>query len=584
MSSVSSATSGTTAAATSSSSTTSSTTSTGSSSSSSKTASDYASSDVTSIDWDGLIDELYQAKLAAADPYETKITTNDNKIAAYQDAESLLKTLETAANALRAPTGTVDSTSDVFESRTAYLTGVGGVDTSSTLAVTADNGAATGTYALTVQQLAQAHKVASATVASSSTDLGYSGTIALGIEGGDAVNIAVTTDMSITDIAGAINDESDASGVQATVLKVSDSAYELVLSSTATGETITATDGGSVLSKLGLIDDDGSFADVLQAPEDAEFTLDGVSVSRTTNDVDDLIDGVTLHLYSTTDDGQSVSVEVGQNLSSVKTAVSTFVDAYNAYRDWAISQQQTASSGSASSTAVLFGDGTIRNINNRIADALNFNLDSTALASLGLSFDDDNKLELDEDTLDNQLLDDADVVQNLFAYSFDSSSTDLRLLARGTSAPSAFSLAVTVGTSGAITGVTVDGQKNMFTVSGSRIIGAAGTEYEGYSFVFTGDASQTIKVNQTSGIAEQIYNIADAAINDDDGTLVSLVDSLTDKNDDYQSQIDDIETRAETYKDNLTTRYATIQANISEAQSTLSYLEALLNASNSSSS
>ena len=66
--------------------------------------------------------------------------------------------------------------------------------------------------------------------------------------------------------------------------------------------------------------------------------------------------------------------------------------------------------------------------------------------------------------------DDADVVQNLFAYSFDSSSTDLRLLARGTSAPSAFSLAVTVGTSGAITGVTVDGQKNMFTVSGSRII------------------------------------------------------------------------------------------------------------------
>ena len=91
MSSVSSATSGTTTAATSSSSTTSSTTSTGSSSSSSKTASDYASSDVTSIDWDGLIDELYQAKLAAADPYETKITTNDNKIAAYQDAESLLK-------------------------------------------------------------------------------------------------------------------------------------------------------------------------------------------------------------------------------------------------------------------------------------------------------------------------------------------------------------------------------------------------------------------------------------------------------------------------------------------------------------
>lgn len=567
---------------TSSTSSTSSTTST----STSTSATDYASSDVTSIDWDGLIEELYNAKLATADTYETKISDNESKISAYNDASDLLDTLQTASDALRAATDSSASDNDVFLEREAYLTGSGGVTASDVLTATAESGADTGTYSLTVSQLATAQKVASSSYSSSSSALSLSGSFTLGTADGDSVSVSVTEDMSLSDIASAINDESSASGVKATVLQVSDSSYELVLTAADTGEEISVSDSSNILQSLGVVDDSGDFADELQAAQKAIFTVDGVTVTRSSNEIDDVIDGLTFYLTGTTDDGESVSVEVAQNLTDIKSAVSTFVDAYNAYREWAMSQQETSSSGGASSDSVLFGDSTIRTINQQIASALAFSLDDVSMSSIGLSFDENNELQLDEDTLNTVLNSDPDVIQQLFSYSFESSSSDLGILYRGTSAPSTFTMDISVDDDGNVTGATVNGESGLFTVSatGHGIVGVAGTAYEGYTFVFTGSSSQSVTVTQSSGIAEQLYNITEGAINEDDGSLTTIVSNLSDKNDDYQDQIDTITDRADTYKDNLTTRYAKIQAKISTAQSTLSYLTALLDSQNSSSS
>lgn len=564
----------------------SSTSSTTATSTSSSGTTSYASTDVSSIDWDGLIEELYEAKLAAADTYQDKIDTNEAKISAYEDAEDLLSTLQDAAEALRAPTGTIDIADDVFLERSAYLTAVGDVDTDSTLGVTAESEATTGTYSLTIQQLATAQKVASGDMTSKSDDLGYSGSFDIGIDGGDSVTITVDETMSLADIAEAINDESDSTGVQATVLKVTDSSYQLILSTTDTGETISVTDTDGLLgsSGLGLLDDNGDFADELQASQDAIFTIDGVTLTRSSNEVDDAIDGLSLYLYATTGDGESITVEIEQNLSDIKDAITTFIDAYNAYREWALTQQETSTSGGAADDAVLFGDSTIRGINNSIASALNFSLDETSLATLGITFDENNYLEYDEDTLDSLLLSDPDAIEALFSYGFDSSSSDLQLLSRSNEVTGTYTLDFTVDSDGNVTSVSVDGDDSLFTINGSLITGADGSDFEGLSLVYTGDSSEEITLTLTAGIAEKIYNVADAAIDSDDGTLVNLVDSLTDKDDDYQDQIDDITDRAETYKDNLTTRYATLQAKISVAQSTLDYLQALLDSQNSSSS
>ena len=232
------------------------------------------------------------AKLSKADTIDLKITANEAKIAAYEELQSLLSDVADAADALRAVSGSSNSDTDVFLDRAAYLTANGDVDASAALSATVDDGSDVGSYDIQILQLAKTHKIAGSTQSSKSDDLGLSGVVSLGVVDGDAVEVTITDTMSLADIADAINAESDDTGVQATVLQVSSSSYRLVLTSVDTGETIAASavSGDDVLNSLGLTDSDGAFADVLQEAQDAILTLDGIEVTRSSNDIDDLLD------------------------------------------------------------------------------------------------------------------------------------------------------------------------------------------------------------------------------------------------------------------------------------------------------
>ena len=573
MSTVSSATStaATTAAAAA-------TASTASGSSSTTSTKSKGSTDISSIDWDSIIEASVQAKLSKADSIDLKITDNQTKISAYQDLQSLLATLETSAQALRAPSGTLSQTDDVFQDRTAYLTANGSVDASSSVSVTTQSGAQTGSHDLKIFQLAKAQKVAGTALADSSADLGYSGVFSLGTASGSSANITVTSTMSLTEVAEVVNNQSSTTGVQASVLKVADSQYELVLTTTATGQTITTSSvsGDNVLNKLGITGSDGSFSDELQPSAQAIIKMDGVQLTRSTNDISDIFDGMTFHLYQTTPTDTSITVDVGTDVSGVSTAVQSLVTAYNAVREFVTAQQTVGSDGTASSNALLFGDGTVRNISQAIYNALNTKVNGTSMADLGLTFDSSNNLVLDSSKLNDALLDNLATVQSVLSFQMTSSSSDLMLLNRGTSAPSSFTMDVTVDSSGSLSGASINGDSSMFTVSGTRIIGNAGTAFDGYSFVYAGNTSQSIDVTVSSGIAEGLYTASDAASNTKTGTLESLIDNITGTDTDLQSQSDDIRSQAETYRTSLTNRYAKYQAAIESAQSMKSYLDALL--------
>ncbi|WP_421759003.1 flagellar filament capping protein FliD [Devosia sp.] len=555
-----------------------------SSTSTSSTTSSGSTSSTSDIDWDGLIEEAVQAKLSKADSIDLKITENEAKSAAFQSLSDLLADVQTAAQALRAPSGSSQASTDVFNARTAYLTANGDVDASSSVSATVESGATMGSYDLAITQLATAHKVTSAGQSSKTSDLGYDGVISLGTSTDTMTEIEITSDMTLAEVAEAINAQSDATGVQASVLKVSSSSYQLVLSGTSTGTTIVAeaVSGDDLLTELGITDEAGDFADVLQEPQDAIFSIDGIAVTRTTNDIDDVIEGVTLHLYQVTPDDTSITVEIGTDLSSVKDAIVALVDAYNAYRDFAYAEQQLPSDDNADTT-VLFGDSTLRTISAAVTAAISESIGSNTMALLGLSFDSTNNLELDEDTLDDALLSSLDEIQSLLSFQMESSSASLLLLSRGTEVPNDFTLDIVTDSSGVITSALVGGDSSLFTISGTRIIGATGSGYEGFTFVYAGSSSKSVDVSFTTGIAELLYNIADEATDETSGTLTTIISDIGDTNDDLTDKSDDIRSRAETYRTNLTNRYATLQAAISEAESMQDYLTTLLDTWNSSS-
>lgn len=548
---------------------------------SSGTTSSSSTSSSSDIDWNALITLAVDAKLAKADTVDVKIANNDAKVAAYQSLQSLLSDLATASTALRAPSGSSVASSDVFSNRTAYLTTASGASASTTMATTVESGAEIGTHEIVIEQLAKAHKIAGGSIATKTTDLGLDGVLSLGT-GDKLTSVTISADMSLAEIAEAINGASAASGISASILAVSGSDYRLVLTATQTGLPMTVADalGDGALDSLGLTAADGSPATVLQEARSAIFTVDGLQITRTSNDVDDVLDGVTLHLYAASD--QPLTLEVATDLGAVKEAIVALVDAYNAYRDFAYGQQQIPNADNADST-VLFGDGSMRTINSQISDAISARVGAEGMALLGLSFDSTNRLELDEDVLDAALLNNLDGLQDLLSFQFTASTTSLMLLARGKTDLGDFTLDVVADSSGKLVSASVGGDADLFTIAGTRIQGKEGTKYAGYVFVYAGSTSQSISASTQTGLAELVYNAAKGASDSSTGSLSGLITDLETYNLDLQAKSDDIRSRAKTYEDNLTTLYARYQAAIETAQSSLDYLSTLIDTWNSSS-
>ena len=101
------------------------------------------------------------------------------------------------------------------------------------------------------------------------------------------------------------------------------------------------------------------------------------------------------------------------------------------------------------------------------------------------------------------------------------------------------------------------------------------------AFTYSGSTSQSIAVSSTSGIATQLYQIAND-YSSSSGALQTLISNLQTRDNDLQQKVNDINSAASTLQTRLQTQYAKYQAAIESANSTLAYLKALLNASSNS--
>ncbi|HEX9211465.1 MAG TPA: flagellar filament capping protein FliD [Bradyrhizobium sp.] len=535
----------------------------------------------TSLDWSALITAAVDAKLTQATTISTTITNNEAKVTAYQTLQTDLSTLSSGLSSLA--TSVVNSlATNSFATRAATISSTGDVSASSALSMSVSNGAATGDHTLTISQVATAQKVLGTSQSSETSELGYSGTFSIGLAGGSTSDVTIDSTMSLQDIVDTINAQTSTTNVQASIVQVSSGSYEMVLTGTEDAADISysSTSGDDILNKLGVTDSSGAFSDVLQTSQAAEFSLDGISMTRDTNDITDVLTGVTFNLLQATPSGTSLSISIEPDTSQIETAVQTFVTDYNTFRDAVIAQQATASDGTADSSAVLFGDGTMRDIMDALQNAMNSTVGGLTMADLGLSFNENNELELDTSTLSEILSTNLSGVTTLLSAQTTTSSSQLTVVNTGTS-PQSFSLDLTVDSSGNLSSASVGGDSSLFTVSGTTIIGNAGTDYAGMAFTYSGSTSQSITVTSTSGLATQVYQIA-KNYSSSSGALQTLITNLTDRDSDLQQKVDDIESAASAYQAQLQTQYAKYQAAIESANNTLTYLKALLNSSSSS--
>ena len=539
-----------------------------------------ASTNPSGVDWNALIQAQVSAKLAAATSVETKITNNEAKVSAYKNLQTLLSTLATGSN----PLASVDSglfSSSIFSARTANVTPNGNISVNS-VSMTLNNGAPIGNYTLQVNQLAQAQKIAGASVASETDALGFAGTFSVGLAGGTSANITVNAGMSLQDVVANINAQTSTTNVQASIVQVSSSQYELVMAGTQDGSNIvtSSVSGDDVMNKLGVTDGSGNFTDQIQKAQPAIITLDGISITRNSNDIGDVLDGVTVHLIQASPADTSLNIDVETDTSQVETALQTFVTDYNAVRDFVTSQQATASDGTASSDTVLFGDVTMNDVMTQLQGAMNTTVNGMSLNDLGLSFSSMNDLQLNTSTLEAAMTSNLQGVESLLASQATTSSGELTSIATAPLAPASFALDIQVDGSGNLMSASVGGDSSMFTISGDTILGNTGTPYAGLALAYSGTTSQTIQVNTTQGIASLISSIASTNSDPINGSLQSLVTNLQSQDTTMQQQVTDIQSNASAYQTQLQNQYAQYQAAIAQATTTLNYLQALLNSEN----
>jgi flagellar hook-associated protein 2 len=155
----------------------------------------------------------------------------------------------------------------------------------------------------------------------------------------------------------------------------------------------------------------------LSAATNAQMTVNGINIERSSNTVDDVIEGATLNLIAPTSGTATISVT--RNNEGIKARIATLVDAYNTAKD-KFSDLMTVG-GSNQNSGVLSGDGTMRFVSGRVKDLFT-GISSTAtdniayLNDIGVSFTRYGLLEIDEDRLDAALNDNyTDVVSMLSA-------------------------------------------------------------------------------------------------------------------------------------------------------------------------
>lgn len=543
----------------------------------------YITSTASGLDTDALIEAAVAQKAAPADTIDARITANAATVAAYEELQTLVGAVSDAVASLAMPTYSSLGSENAFDARAASLAAPSGA-TVTGLAVDVASEALTGDYEIEVLQLAAAMKV-SAVAGSSSAAIGAVGVMSLGVEGGPTAEISVTATTTLSDLAKAINAQSDVTGVQASLIMLDPTTAQLVLSATDTNQmlVVSSVSGADVGQAIGLTDGSGAFAHVLREAQPAIITVDGAVVTRDTNELTDVIAGVSLSLSGLSDGPTTLTITTDS--SAVKTAVTDFVEAYNALKQYMLDQSALSSSGGADEDAVLFADPVMRMLDTTLQTLINAGSeaasdDITLFSDMGITWGANGLLEItDETALNDAILSDLDAVERFFETEVSVSDSNLKLLANNTTRSLAFTLSITTDETGAITGAAADGDSAAFIVSGSRLIGAKGSIYEGLSFTLSpaaaGDLSVSIRQGFANTLVETLKQFDDSATS----LVQQRIDALTQNNADLSERSDRIRANAEAYRVRLVSKYANMEAELEAARLLQAQIKAILGAS-----
>jgi flagellar hook-associated protein 2 len=347
------------------------------------------------------------------------MTAERQPITLLQQQQSTLQSQVSALGQIKSSLSNLQSAADAISTQAKFAAYQASSSDSTVLSASAATGAVPGSYSIEVSQLAAAQKLRSAGYASSSSTIATGTlTIATGTSGTDGYNsVNITVDSSNNTLAG-LRDSINSSGAGVVATIVSDGSTNgshLVLTSKNGGTANQITMSGLSGFDYDSTSSSGSLTQ-LQAGQDAKFTIDGISVTKSSNTVTDAIDGVTLNLTKT-NVGSPTTLNVTRDTSAMTTKIQAFVTAFNNLNSTL--KNVSAWDQDSKTGAALSGDYSVRSVQSRMRSVMTGTVAGnlggySRLSDVGITLQADGTMAVDSTKLTAALSDPAKDVSKLF--------------------------------------------------------------------------------------------------------------------------------------------------------------------------
>lgn len=381
---------------------------------------------------------LEQIVAAEREPTENRLNIKEGNLQAELSA---FGTIKGAVSSFQSSLSKLSSTASFNSSNVT-------VSDTDVVTATAASTAPEGSYSVEVKNLAQSHSLASIAFENLDDEIG-TGTLTFNFgttvydagtsfESADDTYTSFTknadrssesvvidsTNNTITGIRDAINDADI--GVSASIID-DGTGYRLLLSSADQGADnsleISVDEGATAAddidnSGLSILAFNSSATNIeqTQAAQDALVSINGLSITRTSNVLTEAIPGLTLSLKKA-DLGNPVQVTVkSTDVNQAKGNISSFIGSYNELTN--LLNGFTKFGGEDGENGLLLGDTTSRNILQQIRRELGGFIDNggsyNSLSSIGITTNRDGTLDINSADLTDALEEDFDSVAQLF--------------------------------------------------------------------------------------------------------------------------------------------------------------------------
>ena len=420
-----------------------------------------------------IVDSLVQAEQAPQEnQIQSKIDSKNTAISAIGEVKSALSKLSTSLSTLMGNTSLkVNSSSSAISATIS--------DPSTAVAINSS---------ISISTLAKGQTLAFEDYASNTSLVGAGSLV---FERGDwssgsFVASSTVTSKSLTvtstDTLESLKDKINALdyGVTASVLGAGDNTYTLVLKSQDGKENalrVTATESPSG-SGLSIIDNSTTNSSKQKvAATDASFTVDGISLTRSSNNISDLFDGYDINLLaSTTVSGVDTPANLTASVDTTgaTTNLQSFVDAVNNARS--LLSEKTFRGSASQDAGDLSDDPVVKSIQKQLnsltsTQLTGFGANGVYLSNLGVRTEKNGLLSLNTSVLKNELKNNPTSLDAIFNSMYSSSSSLLTVNGGTISVPVAgsYAFAMTAYVSGAVTGLSSNDTSPEVTSSNNTI-------------------------------------------------------------------------------------------------------------------